>query len=146
MNFPLVRRSALESVNGTLQELKLEYQNFRRRNADTQATAYRSGKADAALAFLPVYDNLLRALEQPCGDEAYVTGIQLTMRSLQDVLASLGVTEIPALGQPFNPMVHEAMDHVEDPDLGENVVAKVVLTGFYQEGSVLRHALVIVAN
>lgn len=146
MNFPFVRRSALESLDGTLQELKLEYQNFRRRNADTQAAAYRSGRADAALAFLPVYDNLLRALEQPCGDEAYVTGIQLTMRSLQEVLAGLGVTEIPALGAPFDPRVHEAMDHIEDPELGENVVAKVVLTGFYQEDTVLRHALVVVAN
>lgn len=146
MNFPFVRRSALESLDGTLQELKLEYQNFRRRNADTQAAAYRSGRADAALAFLPVYDNLLRALEQPCGDEAYVTGIQLTMRSLREVLAGLGVTEIPALGAPFDPRVHEAMDHIEDPELGENVVAKVVLTGFYQEDTVLRHALVVVAN
>lgn len=146
MNFPFVRRSALEEVSGKLQDLKLEYQNYRRRNADTHQTAYRSGKSDAAQAFLPVYDNLLRALQQECQDSAYVTGIEMTMRSLKDVMASLGITEIPAQGQPFDPNIHEAVEHIQDPELGENVVAQVVLTGFYQEGAVLRHALVIVAN
>lgn len=146
MKFPFVRRSALEEVSGKLQELKLEYQNFRRRNADTHQTGYRSGQADAAQAFLPVYDNLLRALQQECQDAAYVTGIELTMRSLRDVMASLDITEIPAQGQPFDPAIHEAVDHIEDPELGENVVAQVVLTGFYQGSGVLRHALVVVAN
>lgn len=146
MNFPFVRRSALEDVSEKLQDLKLEYQNYRRRNADTHQTAYRSGKADAAQAFLPVYDNLLRALQQECQDSAYVTGIEMTMRSLKDVMASLGITEIPAQGQPFDPNIHEAVEHIQDPELGENVVAQVVLTGFYQEDTVLRHALVIVAN
>lgn len=70
----------------------------------------------------------------------------MTLRSLTKALSDMGITEIPALGLSFDPTVHEAMDHIEDPELGENIVASVVLTGFRQGGSVLRHALVIVAN
>lgn len=70
----------------------------------------------------------------------------MTLRSLTKALSDMGITEIPAPGLSFDPTVHEAMDHIEDPELGENIVASVVLTGFRQGGSVLRHALVIVAN
>ena len=146
MKFPLVWRRALEDSQAHLHELAQEYQNFRHRNADSRESAYRTGQADAALAFLPVYDNLLRALEQPCEDEAYVTGIRMTLSSLTKVLTDLGITEIQALGQPFDPTFHEALEHIEDPELGENTVAGVVRTGFCREGLVLRHALVIVAN
>ena len=126
--------------------LAAEYDNYRKRTAKEKETLWGDAKADTAGAFLPVYDNLERALKQETADEAFKKGVEMTMNQLKEVLSKLGVTEIPALGQPFDPMVHEAMDHIEDPELGENVVAKVVLTGFYQEGTVLRHALVVVAN
>lgn len=146
MNFPFVKRSIHQSILDKHQELTLEYQNFRRRNADVRDSAYRSGQADAALEFLPVYDNLLLALEQPCTDEAYVTGIRMTLKSLEKALAALDITEIPALGLPFDPVTHEALEHIQDETLGENTVAKVVRTGFRQGSQVLRHTLVIVAN
>lgn len=146
MNFPFIRRSVHQQALDKLQSLSLEYQNFRRRNTDIQDSAFQSGQAKAAMEFLPVYDNLLLALEQPCEDDAYVTGIRMTLKSLQKALEALGITEIPALEQPFDPTVHEALDHIQDETLSENTVAKVVRTGFRTESQVLRHALVIVAN
>ena len=146
MESPFIKRRTHQMALDKLQDLTQEYQNFRRRNADIQSHAYQAGQDDAALALLPVYDNLQRALEQPCQDEAYVTGISMTHKSLLKALEDLGITEIPALGQTFDPELHEALDHIEDESLSENTVAKVVQTGFRREDRVLRHALVIVAN
>lgn len=129
-----------------MQDLTAEYQNYRRRTVSVRSDAYESGQADAALALLPVYDNLVRALEQPSEDEAFVAGIRMTLRTMTEALASLGITEIPALGQPFDSTLHEALEHVEDPDAGENTIVRVALTGFRRGGQILRHALVIVAN
>ncbi len=136
----------MEETQFRLEELNQEYQNYRRRNADVKEASYRQGKNDALKELLSVYDNLLRALEQPCEDEAFLAGIQMTMNAMKRTLEHMGVTEIEALGAVFDPTLHEAMDHVEDPELGENVVAKVILTGFRQGDTVLRHALVAVAN
>lgn len=146
MESPFIKRSIHRETLSKLQDLTAEYQNFRRRNADIRQDAYQAGQDDAALALLPVYDNLQRALEQPCQDDAYVTGISMTHKLLLKALEELGITEIPALGQTFDPAFHEALDHIEDETLAENTVAKVVQCGFRREDRVLRPALVIVAN
>ncbi len=147
MKLPLrVPRWELDSLQLRLEQLDQDFQNYRRRTANTQESAYQSGQADTALAFLPVYDNLLRALEQPCADEAFAEGIRMTLKSLTGALGSLGITEIPALGETFDPTVHEALEHITDPEAGESVITRVALTGFRQGDRVLRHALVTVAN
>lgn len=146
MNFPWIKRSVHQETLSRFQALTLEYQNYRRRNAEIQSSAYSAGQADAALELLPVYDNLLRALEQPCQDECYVEGIRMTLRCLQKALETLDITEVPALGQPFDPAIHEAMEHIQDDTLPENTVAKVVQQGFMQRDKLLRPALVVVAN
>ena len=146
MKLPFVSRSTAEALQLRLDELNHEYQNFRRRNAGIEETAHQKGCAAVITRILPVYDNLQRALEQPCTDEAFLTGIRMTMQELTKVLSQLGVEEIPALEQPFDPVLHEAMEHIEDPELPENIITKVILTGFRQGGTVLRHALVVVAN
>lgn len=146
MKLPIVSRRTAEASQFRLEELNQEYQNYRKRNAELKEQSYQQGKNDAVRELLSVYDNLLRALEQPCGDEAFLTGIHMTLNNMKKSLAHLGVTEIAADGAAFDPNFHEAMDHIEDPDLGEGVVAKVILTGFCQGDTVLRHALVVVAN
>lgn len=146
MKLPFVSRKALEASEARLAELNLEYQNYRRRNGEIRETAHRQGENDAIQELLSVYDNLLLALEQPCEDEAFRKGIEMTLSTMVKSLAALGVTEIPALGKPFDPKLHEAMDHVEDESFGENTVSKVIRTGFQQNETVLRHSLVIVAN
>lgn len=146
MKFPFVRRSALLEAQEQLLALQHEFQNYRKRNETLAETSTRQGETKAIRALLPVYDNLLRALEQPTEDKAFREGIEMTLTALKKSMETMGVTEIPALNQPFDPTLHEAMEHLTDPDAEENLVTKVVLTGFRRGDTVIRHALVVVTN
>ena len=123
-----------------------EYDNFRRRTQKEKEGIYADAKTDTVKALLPVYDNLERALKQETADEAYKKGVEMTMAGLKKALETLGVTEIDAAGQPFDPNVHNAVMHIEDPDLGENTVAEVFQAGFKLGDKVIRFAMVKVAN
>ena len=126
--------------------LAAEYENYRKRTAKEKESLWTDVKADTAGAFLPVYDNLERALKQDTADEAFKKGVEMTMNQLKEVLTKLGITEIPAQGQPFDPKYHNAVMHVEDESLGQNVVAEVFQTGFQCGEKVIRFAMVKVAN
>ena len=126
--------------------LAAEYDNYRKRTAKEKESLWTDVKADTAGAFLPVYDNLERALKQDTADEAFKKGVEMTMTQLKEVLTKLGITEIPAQGQPFDPKYHNAVMHVEDESLGQNVVAEVFQTGFQCGEKVIRFAMVKVAN
>ena len=126
--------------------LAAEYDNYRRRTAKEKDSIWNDAKADAAVAFLPVYDNLERALKQETADEAYKKGVEMTMNGLKEVLSKLGVEEIPALGQTFDPNLHNAVMHVEDENAGENTVVEVFQAGFQSGEKVIRFAMVKVAN
>ena len=138
--------AALAAKEDQLLRLAAEYDNFRRRSAKEKTEAYAKAKADAALAFLPVYDNLERALNQGTEDKAFLKGVEMTMTQLLNVLASLDIKPIEALGKPFDPNFHNAVMHVEDETLGENTVAQVFQTGFIMGDKVIRFAMVQVAN
>ena len=148
-----VTPSVEEAVKAAVREhedkylrLLAEYDNYRKRSQKEKETAWSTAKADTAKEFLPVYDNLERALKQETADEAYAKGVQMTMAQLKGVLEKLGIEEIPALGQPFDPNLHDAVMHMEDESLGENTVAEVFQTGFKLGDKVIRHAMVKVAN
>lgn len=126
--------------------LAAEYDNYRKRTAKEKESLWTDVKAETAAAFLPVYDNLERALKQTTTDEAYKKGVEMTMTQLKEVLSKLGITEIPALGQPFDPNLHNAVMHIEDESLGENTVAEVFQAGFQCGEKVIRFAMVKVAN
>lgn len=126
--------------------LAAEYDNYRRRTAKEKESIWADAKADAAVSFLPVYDNLERALKQETADEAYKKGVEMTMTQLKTVLEQLGIKEIPALGQPFDPNLHNAVMHVEDENFGENTVCDVFQAGFQLGEKVIRFAMVKVAN
>ena len=126
--------------------LAAEYDNYRKRTAKEKESLWTDVKADTAGAFLPVYDNLERALKQDTADEAFKKGVEMTMNQLKEVLTKLGITEIPAQGQPFDPKYHNAVMHVEDESLGQNVVAEVFQAGFQCGEKVIRFAMVKVAN
>ena len=126
--------------------LAAEYDNYRKRTAKEKESLWTDVKAETAAAFLPVYDNLERALKQSTDDDAYKKGVEMTMTQLKEVLSKLGITEIPALGQPFDPNLHNAVMHIEDESLGENTVAEVFQAGFQCGEKVIRFAMVKVAN
>ncbi len=139
-------QAALKAKEDQFLRLAAEYDNFRKRSQKEKTDAYANAKSDAVLAFLPVYDNLQRALAAPCADEAYVKGVEMTMNQLKAVLEKLGVTEIEALGQTFDPNLHNAVMHVEDENAGENTVVEVFQSGFRMGEKVVRFAMVKVAN
>lgn len=126
--------------------LLAEYDNFRKRSQREKESAWQTAKADTAALFLPVYDNLKRALALETADEAYVKGVQMTMDQLSAILTKLGIEEIKAVGETFNPELHNAVMHIEDENFGENTVVEVFETGFQASGKVIRFAMVKVAN
>lgn len=123
-----------------------EYDNFRKRSQRERDTLYADIKADTLLKFLPVYDNLERALATPTEDEAYRRGVEMIMTQFCTTMQKLGITEIEALGQKFDPNVHNAVMHVEDESFGENEVVEVFQKGFMLNDKVIRFAMVKVAN
>ena len=126
--------------------LAAEYDNYRKRTAKEKENLWTDAKADTVQAFLPVYDNLERALKQETADEAFKKGVEMTMNQLKEVFAKLGITEIDAQGKPFDPKFHNAVMHIEDDSLGENTVAQVFQAGFLLGEKVIRFAMVQVAN
>ena len=126
--------------------LAAEYDNFRKRSAKEKESAWADSKASTAAAFLPVYDNLERALKAPCTDEAYQKGVEMTMNQLKDVLTRLGIEEIPALGEKFDPNCHNAVMHVDDDSVEDNTIVEVFQTGFKSGDKIVRFSMVKVAN
>ena len=126
--------------------LAAEYDNYRRRSQKEKESAWADSRAETAAAFLPVYDNLERALKQETADEAYKKGVEMTMTQLKEVLSKLGIQEIPALGETFDPNLHNAVMHVEDEGAGENTIVEVFQAGFRTEEKVIRFSMVKVAN
>ena len=145
--------SEVETLKASLAEEKdkylrvlAEYDNYRKRSQKEKEAAWTNAKAETVRELLPVYDNLERAINQETSDEAYAKGVEMTMNQLKTVLEKLGVTEIPAKGEPFNPNFHNAVMHTEDESLGENVVAEVFQAGFQLGDKVIRPSMVKVAN
>ena len=126
--------------------LAAEYDNYRKRTAKEKEQSWTEAKAQTVAAFLPVYDNLERALKQDTADEAYKKGVEMTMKGLQDALTKLGVEQIPALGETFDPNVHNAVMHVDDDTVEDNTVVDVFQQGFKCGEKVIRFAMVKVAN
>lgn len=123
-----------------------EYDNFRKRSQKERESLYADIKADTLLKFLPVYDNLERALAQSTADEAYRKGVEMIMTQFNTTLEKLGITEIEALGKTFDPNMHNAVMHVEDENFGENEVVEVFQKGFKLNDKIIRFAMVKVAN
>ena len=122
-----------------------EYDNFRRRAAKEKDGIYADAYSDAIGALLPVRDNLDRAVG--CTDaEALSGGLALTLKSFTEALAKLGVEEIKAEGETFDPNLHNAVMHVDDESAGEGQVVEVFQKGYKKGDKVIRHAVVKVAN
>ncbi len=138
--------AALAAEKDKYLRLAAEYDNYRRRSQKEKENTYSDGKADTVLQLLPVYDNLARALKAECSDPNFYKGVEMTMTQLLGIFEKLGVTPIEAEGQPFDPAEHNAVVHVEDETLGENLVVEEFQKGFKLNDKVIRFAMVKVAN
>ena len=142
--------TALEKEKADLNDKFLricaEYDNFRKRSQKEKDALYGDIKANTVTQFLPVYDNLERALKQNTEDEAYKKGVEMIMTQFCTTLEKMGVTEIKCLGEKFDPTMHNAVMHVDDEEKGENEIVEVFQKGFKLGDKVIRFAMVKVAN
>ena len=137
----------LASVTDQYTRLAAEYDNYRKRTAKEKETIYQDAKTDTVKAFLAVYDNLERAVKAGGDDDSpHKKGLEMIFQQYKDVLTKMGVTEMEALGQPFDPNRHNAVMHIDSDELGENVVSEVFQAGFMMDDKVVRYAIVQVAN
>ena len=123
-----------------------EYDNYRKRTQKEKDNLYGDIRANVITSFLPVYDNLVRALAAETADDAYRKGVELIMNQFNATLEKLGATEIKAVGEKFDPAVHNAVMHVDDETKGENEVVEEFQKGFKLGDKVIRFSMVKVAN
>ena len=139
-------QAALAKEHDQYLRLAAEFDNFRKRSRKEKEDLYRDVRAETVGKFLPVFDDLERALANETADEAYKKGVELIMTELRKIMTGLGVEEFGEKGDPFDPNAHNAVMHVENEELGENVIAQVFQKGFRIGDKVIRHAVVQVAN
>lgn len=139
-------RAELAGEKDKYLRLMAEYDNFRKRSSRERDNIYADVKADTLSKLLPIYDNLERALAQETQDEAYRKGVEMTMNQFNDALGKLGVTAIPALGEKFDPAVHNAVMHTEDETKGESEIVQEFQKGFRMGERIIRFSMVQVAN
>lgn len=140
---------AIADLTDRLKRSMAEFDNFRKRSEKEKATMFDMGARSIAEKILPVVDNFERAMVAAPkeGDgKAFSDGITMIYNQLKKTLEDLGVKPIDCVGQAFDPNFHNAVMHVEDESLGENVVAEELLKGYMYKDSVLRHSMVKVAN
>jgi molecular chaperone GrpE len=141
-------RRTLDECRDQYRRLAADFENFKRRKAQELSDRTRYASEEAARALLPALDNLRRAVDTAPvdADPGFLDGVRLTVRQFEDALAALGVTPIPAVGEPFDPSVHEAIAGVPSPDVEQDTVIDEVQRGYRLHDRVLRPALVRVAH
>ncbi|MFQ7105368.1 MAG: nucleotide exchange factor GrpE [Neglectibacter timonensis] len=142
-------RLQLEFEEHKQQHLRVlaEYDNFRKRTQNEKSAIYHNAVSDTVQALLPIADNIERALEQEnASAEDMRKGVEMIENQIQAAFEKLGIRSIGAIGDPFDPEVHNAVAHVEDESLGENVISAVYQKGYLLGDRVVRHAMVQVAN
>ena len=142
----LLQKEQLEEQEDRLKRLMAEFDNFKKRSAKERDGLYNSLVSDIFTSLLPVIDNLEKAANAQTSDEAYKQGVDLVLKQFKDVLKANGVEEIEAIGQPFDPEIHEAVASVVDESLGEKIIKEEYRKGYKIGSKVIRHSMVVVAN
>ena len=136
----------LKEMEDRYKRLLAEFENFKKRNVKEKEMLRNMLVSDIMIMILPVIDNLEKACNTETGDKAYQDGIKMVLKQLKDVLASNGVKEIETIGKPFDPELHEAVSHIQDESLGQNIIKEEFRKGYIIGNKVIRHSMVIVAN
>ena len=139
----------IEELKDRLVRQMAEFDNYRKRTDKEKKQNYEIGASDFILKILPVVDNFERglgAMTDADKESSFAQGIEMIYKQLITVLSDLGVTPIEAVGQEFDPNLHNAVMHAEDEGLGENIVAEEFQKGYKYKDTVLRHSMVKVAN
>lgn len=142
----MVPKQDYEELDDRYKRILAEFENFKKRSAKEREGLYNSILADVVEVILPVVDNLENAAKVETQDENYKQGIELVLKQFKDVLNSKGVEEIKAIGETFDPELHEAVSSIQDENLGEKEIAQEYRKGYKIGNRVIRHSMVVVAN
>ncbi len=139
-------KEELEKQKDLLLRTAAEFDNYKKRTERERVMTAEYAKASIIKTLLPVFDNVDRALA--CDEESseYAKGAQMIIKQLSEAISNLGITEIGAVGDSFDPNLHEAVMHVEDENAGENTIVEVFQKGYRTGDTVIRAAMVKVAN
>lgn len=138
--------AALAEAKDKYMRLFAEFDNYRKRTAREKAETYQDAVSKTIQELLPAIDSFGRAMDAPCTDEAYKSGMEKIYQQLDSLLKKLGIEEIPALNEPFDPKVHNAIRQVDDENFAENTVCEVYQKGYKLGDRIVRCAMVAVAN
>ena len=139
----------IEELTDKLTRQMAEFDNFRKRTEKEKSQMYEIGAKDIIDKILPIVDNFergLRAVTEEEKEDPFVQGMEKVYKQLMTTLDGIGVKPIEAVGKEFNPDFHNAVMHVEDEELGENIIAEEFQKGYMYHDSVVRHSMVKVAN
>lgn len=143
------RDEKIEDLTDRLKRSMAEFDNFRKRTEKEKSAMYEIGARDIIEKILPVVDNFergLAAVPEDAKDNPYADGMEKIYKQMVKTLEDLGVKPIEAVGKEFDPNFHNAVMHVEDENLGENIIAAELQKGYMYRDSVVRHSMVQVAN
>ncbi len=136
----------LEELNDRYKRLFAEFENYKKRTQKESLNKYAEITGDVVSKVLPVMDNLEKAAAAKTEDKNYQDGIKLVLKQFSEALSKLGMSEIEAVGQKFDPSFHEAVSHIDDKTKGEQEIVEEYRKGYKIGDRVIRHSMVIVAN
>ena len=142
----VVPKQDYEELEDRYKRILAEFENFKKRSGKERESLYNSILSDIIETILPIVDNLENAVKVETKDEEYKKGIELVLKQFKDVLTSKGVQEIKAVGETFDPELHEAVSSIQDENLGEKEIAQEYRKGYKIGTKVIRHSMVVVAN
>lgn len=140
------KQQELDELNDRYKRVLAEFENYKKRSGKEREVLYNSILSDIVEVFLPVVDNLENALKIETQDVEYKKGIELVLKQFKDILKSKGVEEIPALGETFDPALHEAVGSVQDAEKNTQEIVQEYRKGYKIGNRVVRHSMVVVAN
>jgi len=140
------KQQELDELNDRYKRVLAEFENYKKRSGKEREVLYNSILSDIVEVFLPVVDNLENALKIETQDTEYKKGIELVLKQFKDILKTKGVEEIPALGETFDPALHEAVSSVQEPDKNAQEIVQEYRKGYKIGSKVIRHSMVVVAN
>ena len=142
----MVPKQDYDELDDRYKRILAEFENFKKRSGKEREFLYNSILSDIIEVMLPIVDNLENAVKAETKDEEYKKGVELVLKQFKDVLASKGVEEIKALGETFDPELHEAVSSVQDESKGEKEIVQEYRKGYKIGSRVIRHSMVVVAN
>lgn len=145
-NTEMIPKQDYDELDDRYKRILAEFENFKKRSSKERDGLYNSILSDVVEVMLPVVDNLENAAKAETADESYKQGVELVLKQFKDVLKTKGVEEIKAVGEIFDPELHEAVSSIQDDNLGEKEIAQEYRKGYKIGSRVIRHSMVVVAN